>query len=244
MPNKTYLYYRLKPFIPFRVRIALRRWRAMRLRGQYRNSWPILEKAGQSPKGWRGWPGGKRFAFVLTHDVESRKGLDRCRQLSELDSRFGFRSAFNFVPEGDYEVSAGLRAHLEASGFEVGVHDLKHDGFLYDSRQRFKTNARMINEYLGKWNAAGFRSAFMHHRLDWYHDLEIQYDASTFDTDPFEPRLAYKLFQFPELRLSLTGVSHDKSGSDSHAGNPLPDVRRKIAPVSCSATPGGVVRIE
>ena len=45
MPNKTYLYYRLKPFIPFRVRIALRRWRAMRLRGQYRNSWPILEKA-------------------------------------------------------------------------------------------------------------------------------------------------------------------------------------------------------
>src|SRR5438093_11418122 len=24
--------------------------------------------------------------------------------------------------------------------------------------------------------------------LDWLHDLDVQYDASTFDTDPFEPQ--------------------------------------------------------
>ena len=28
----------------------------------------------------------------------------------------------------------------------------------------------------------------MFHKLDWLHDLDIQYDASTFDTDPFEPQ--------------------------------------------------------
>jgi predicted glycosyltransferase len=28
----------------------------------------------------------------------------------------------------------------------------------------------------------------MLHNLDWLHDLDIQYDASTFDTDPFEPQ--------------------------------------------------------
>ncbi|MEN6421067.1 MAG: glycosyltransferase [Smithella sp.] len=28
----------------------------------------------------------------------------------------------------------------------------------------------------------------MYHNLDWLHDLDIQYDASTFDTDPFEPQ--------------------------------------------------------
>ena len=33
----------------------------------------------------------------------------------------------------------------------------------------------------------GFRSPAMHHNLDWIHDLNIEYDASTFDTDPFEP---------------------------------------------------------
>jgi len=28
----------------------------------------------------------------------------------------------------------------------------------------------------------------MFHKLDWLHDLDIEYDASTFDTDPFEPQ--------------------------------------------------------
>ncbi len=28
----------------------------------------------------------------------------------------------------------------------------------------------------------------MQHNLEWIHDLEIEYDASTFDTDPFEPQ--------------------------------------------------------
>ena len=28
----------------------------------------------------------------------------------------------------------------------------------------------------------------MHRNLDWLHDLNIAYDASTFDTDPFEPQ--------------------------------------------------------
>ncbi len=28
----------------------------------------------------------------------------------------------------------------------------------------------------------------MHHNLEWIHDLNIEYDASTFDTDPFEPQ--------------------------------------------------------
>ena len=28
----------------------------------------------------------------------------------------------------------------------------------------------------------------MFHNLDWLHELKIEYDASTFDTDPFEPQ--------------------------------------------------------
>jgi len=187
IPN-NHLYYRLKPYIPWRVRIALRRWRAKRRRAVFGDCWPILEAAGKPPEGWPGWPEGKRFAFVLTHDVEGRKGLDRCRQLGELDARLGFRSAFNFVPEGNYSVPAGLREQLTADGFEVGVHDLKHDGLLYRSLTAFRDNARRINGYLKKWNAKGFRSGFMHHNLEWFHQLDILYDASTFDTDPFEPQ--------------------------------------------------------
>ena len=125
---------------------------------------------------------------MLTHDVESTAGLEKCRQLMQLEMTFGVRSSFNFIPEGDYKVPAELRAELVSHGFEVGIHDLRHDGQLFASRRKFSRNAMRINSYLRDWNATGFRAGFMLHKLDWLHELDIQYDASTFDTDPFEPQ--------------------------------------------------------
>jgi glycosyltransferase involved in cell wall biosynthesis len=160
------------------------RWK----RKAYSNVWPIKESAGRRPAGWPGWPGGKKFAFVLTHDVEGPEGLAKCRQLMQLERELGFRSSFNFVPAGDYTLSHGLREELAGNGFEVGVHDLRHDGRLYWTRRDFSENAKRINLYLKAWGAKGFRSGFMLRNLDWLHELDIQYDASTFDTDPFEPQ--------------------------------------------------------
>jgi hypothetical protein len=185
---KTNTYYSLKPFVPRSVRMAVRRWIATRRRLKFAASWPISPTAAQPPRNWQGWPGGKQFALVLTHDVERNRGLRRCGQLMDLESRLGFRSSFNFVPEGEYSTPQGLRDRLTDHGFEVGVHDLRHDGKLYRSAEAFKANARQINRYLKEWNAVGFRSAFMLHKLDWLHDLNVLYDASTFDTDPFEPQ--------------------------------------------------------
>jgi glycosyltransferase involved in cell wall biosynthesis len=125
---------------------------------------------------------------VLTHDVESIIGLGKVRALAELEMSLGFRSSFNFIPEGEYRVPDDLRAWLTQNGFEVGVHDHRHDGKLYRSRELFRQSAQCINRYLKEWNAVGFRSGFMLHNLDWMHDLDIAYDASTFDTDPFEPQ--------------------------------------------------------
>ena len=82
----------------------------------------------------------------------------------------GFRSSFNFVPEGPYSVPPALRSWLVDRGFEVGVHDLRHDGRLYTSRAEFQGKAERINRYVKRWNAAGFRSAFMLNKLDWLHD--------------------------------------------------------------------------
>jgi glycosyltransferase involved in cell wall biosynthesis len=182
------LYYRLKPYIPWSVRIRLRRAVAQRQRRLHSHNWPINELAGEIPEHWPGWPDGKKFAFVLTHDVERREGLDKCRQLMQLERELGFHSSFNFIPEGEYRVSPGLRAELAQNGFEVGVHDLRHDGKLYWSREEFGKNARRINQYLKAWGAGGFRSGFMLHDRESLHELDIEYDASTFDTDPFEPQ--------------------------------------------------------
>ena len=167
--------------------MAARRWVAKRIRARCGDRWPILEAAGARPGNFPGWPEGRRFAFVLTHDVESETGVERCRQLVEQDAAHGFRASFNFVPEGDYETPAELREWLKAKGFEVGVHDLRHDGKLYDSPAQFREGADKINKYVREWGAAGFRSAFMHSNLEWLRELKIDYDMSTFDTDPFEP---------------------------------------------------------
>jgi glycosyltransferase involved in cell wall biosynthesis len=185
---RNHLYYSLKPLLPWSLRVALRRLRASRRRRRYASTWPIDEAAAKPPDGWQGWPDGKQFAVVLTHDVEGQVGLDRCRRVMEMEEQLGFRSSFNFIPEGEYHVPAELRAELNQRGFEVGVHDLAHDGRLYSSREGFRARAQRINEYLQEWGAVGFRAGFMLHNLIWQHDLDIKYDASTFDTDPFEPQ--------------------------------------------------------
>jgi hypothetical protein len=183
-----HLYYVLKPAIPEGVRFALRRYHAMPLKWAAADTWPINKAAVGMPSGWPGWPDGKKFAFVLSHDVERRKGMDRCRSLAELELKVGFRSSYNFVPEGEYHTPPELRSYLIDRGFEVGVHDLHHDGSLYQSKVAFNRSALKINNYLKEWNAVGFRSGFMRHDLDWISQLHIRYDASTFDSDPFEPQ--------------------------------------------------------
>jgi glycosyltransferase involved in cell wall biosynthesis len=183
--NRTY--YLLKPFLPWRLRLTLRRWRAAYRRRTFADVWPIDAKAGRVPQGWPGWPNGKRFAVVFTHDVEGNKGISRVKQLRNLEMRHGFRSCFNFVPKGEYRLSREVREVLESAGFEIGVHGLEHDGKLYSSQEEFAAKAARINEYLRDWNACGFRSPLMQHRLGWLHALNIDYDGSTFDTDPFEP---------------------------------------------------------
>ncbi len=183
--NKAY--YFLKPAIPWPIRLAVRRRWAAALRQTSRDVWPIDEASGVTPPGWPGWPNGKQFALVLTHDVEGVKGLQRVERLMALEQRLGFTSSFNLVPEEEYDVSDDLVQALARSGFEVGVHGLEHDGKLYNSRPRFELKAKRINSYIKRWGAQGFRSPLMQHRLGWLHQLNVEYDCSTFDTDPFEP---------------------------------------------------------
>ena len=135
------IYYLLKPVIPWQLRLEVRRWRANRRRKAFADVWPIDPRAGATPAGWPGWPDGKRFALILTHDVEGSKGVSRVEQLMNLEQRYGFRSCFNFVPEGEYRVSDDIRKMLEQGGFEVGVHGLEHDGKLYSSKVKFAAKA-------------------------------------------------------------------------------------------------------
>ncbi len=181
------LYYFLKMFIPRPVQIYLRGMLIRQRMSRNKDIWPIDPNAAAPPINWQGWPEGKKFALVLTHDVETKKGLEKCRALMDIEEKHGFRSSFNFVA-GDYSVPEALLNEISTRGFEAGVHGLHHQGNIFRSSKVFEEQATKINQNLKKWNATGFRSPSMYHNLDWLHELNITYDASTFDTDPFEPQ--------------------------------------------------------
>jgi peptidoglycan/xylan/chitin deacetylase (PgdA/CDA1 family) len=181
------LYYYVKPVIPRKIQIALRRALVLRKRDKCAGQWPIINRAAIPPEGWTGWPEGKRFAFILTHDVDTARGLLRCSLLADLEESLGFRSSFNFVAEG-YKVTPAHREHLLDRGFEVGIHGIKHNGNPFSSQKTMQMQVPKINRYLNEWGAVGFRCPSMYHDLDCIGNLDILYDSSTFDTDPFEPQ--------------------------------------------------------
>jgi hypothetical protein len=189
------LYYSLKPLIPRKLQLTLRQRRASHQR-RISHHWPISEDAGNPPPDWPGWPGGKRFAIVLTHDVEGAAGVAHCEQLARLNEELGLRCTFGFVPLR-YETPRRLRRALVERGHEVVVHDLYHDGKLFRSLRKFTEARNEINRYLQEWQTRGFSSGAMHHNLPWISQLNIDYSTSTYDVDPLSRRPAGRAGSFP-----------------------------------------------
>ncbi len=59
-------FYLLKPIIPRRAQLFLRRLLVKKQLKQYKDVWPIFPGSQTKPKNWVGWPDGKSFAFVLS----------------------------------------------------------------------------------------------------------------------------------------------------------------------------------
>ncbi len=142
------------------------------------------------------WPRGKRWVFVITHDVETAAGLERIHRFVEVERAYGFRSSFHLVPR-KYEVPQSLVENLWNQGFEVGIHGYNHDGFLFLDRQEFERRLGVIREVARQWRSRGFRSPSTLRRLDWLQELPVEWDSSCFDTDPFEPQPGGVLSWFP-----------------------------------------------
>jgi hypothetical protein len=128
MVLRNRLYYAVKPFVPLPMRLGVRRWFALRKKARVSGVWPIMPGSERPPEDWPGWPNGKKFALVLTHDVEGQAGLDKCGRLIDLEKGLGFRSSFTLIPEGEYKVTETVRNQFTSNGFEIGVHDLYHNG--------------------------------------------------------------------------------------------------------------------
>jgi len=196
------LYYLVKPLLPRPVVVRGRRRAQARAPQTFPLGWPIEDRYRRFLWATIGelmalgdltempfiffWPFGAAYALVLTHDVETAEGQRFVRRVADLEERLGFRSSFNFVAER-YPLDHQLIADLGARGFEVGVHGRRHDGRELRSRRVFERHARHINHHLRRLGAVGFRSPLTHRHPEWMQALNVEYDASFFDSDPFEP---------------------------------------------------------
>jgi hypothetical protein len=195
-------YYRARPLLPRRAQIALRRgFSHVQARSDFPR-WPVETSlhdlydwlfaelrgiAGAAIPTIAPWPEGRRWALVLTHDVETAAGAANVGLLRGLEEERGFRSSWNFVPHR-YEVADELLRDLDEDGFEIGVHGLKHDGRDLESLSTLEQRLPEIRRYAERWRATGFRSPATHRRWEWMPLLGFDYDTSYPDTDPYEPQ--------------------------------------------------------
>jgi len=218
-------YYALKPLLPRWLTRRVKRVYGAHRGGARQLAWPIegryvrfqfgvvsnlLEILGRAHLPFLDfWPDGRRFAFVLTHDIETAEGQSFACKVADIDAEFGFRSCFNFVPE-QYRLDRGLMDELSARGFEIGVHGLKHDGRDFESLDQFRRRATRMNQFIHDFGTVGFRAPLTHRNPQWMQMLDIEYDGSFFDTDPYEPIAGgtmsiwpFQLGHFVELPYTL-----------------------------------------
>ncbi len=221
------VYYVIRPLLGVSVRRHLQK---MHLRGWERISfpdWPVdttverihqkllaLSLKAQSvdkiPFIWF-WPEGFSSCAILTHDVEDPSGKDFCGRVMDLDESAGFRSSFQLVPENRYSVSPSFRDSITSRGFEVNVHDLKHDGRLYAEHAEFLRRAKRINNYARQYGAEGFRSGILYRNADWYDAFEFSYDMSIPNVAHLDPQrggsctvMPYFIGKIVELPVTCT----------------------------------------
>jgi len=195
-------YYRVRGLLPRSIQIWLRRQYARRQVRTEFPSWPVeralhdffdlftsilADVGGEPVPRIAAWPHGHAWALVLTHDVESADGLAALDPILELERGLGLRSSWNFVPRR-YEVDDECIRDLSASGFEVGVHGLHHDGRDLESLARVQGRLPAMRRAAERWDAVGFRSPATQRRWELMPLLGFDYDSSYPDTDPFEPQ--------------------------------------------------------
>ena len=198
------LYYTMRPAMPVSVRRPLQKL-YFRVRSQSAfPTWPVdrtveniseqllilsmkARKLTRIPFIWF-WPEGAHSCAVLTHDVETTAGVDFCQQLMDLNDSFAIKTSFQLVPEKRYPIPQQLLDSIGYRGFELNVHDLNHDGYLFSDRQEFLTRVRRINQYARQFGASGFRSAVMYRNIDWYDAFDFSYDMSIPNVAHMDPQ--------------------------------------------------------
>ena len=134
------------------------------------------------------WPKGYSACAVMTHDVETRTGLDFTAELKAINASFEIPASYQLIPGARYQVEPTTLRELQGAGCEVNVHDWKHDGHLFDDREKFEKDAIQINSSAESFGAKGFRAGALYRNQSWLHHLKISYDMSVPNVAHLDPQ--------------------------------------------------------
>jgi hypothetical protein len=216
------LYYALRPLLPVAARRHAQR---VALRGIEQRSfpaWPVdrsvdsmleqvlalaLQSAGANsvPFIWF-WPDDKQACVLMTHDVDTKRGLKGCADLMALNQSFQIPASFQLIPHGRYRVTPQVLDRIQSQGFEVNLHDWNHDGSLFRSESLFRARAKQINAQAAKWKVKGFRAGALCRNTDWLQSLDVEYDMSVPAAAYLDPQSGGCCTVFPWFNGSLLEI--------------------------------------
>ncbi|WP_213806319.1 hypothetical protein [Granulicella sp. dw_53] len=198
------LYYALRPVLPVAFRRHLQRVWLERGGEKTFPQWPVdrsvdqmferlMALAAQSspdsriPFIWF-WPEGKSSCAIMTHDVETAAGLRFTGKLMDIAEAYGIRSSFQLIPAARYVVDTATLSMMKDRGFEVNVHDLKHDGHLFDTHQQFQKAASRISDFAVEFGSKGFRAGALYRNQEWFDGFRLAYDMSVPNVGHLDPQ--------------------------------------------------------
>jgi len=150
-----------------------------------------IEKLSEKTLHRKTW-NGKKYACIVTHDVDTRRGLQRTRCLKKLEENYDVPSAW-YIPSKRYKLDLDTIRELANHG-EVGAHDTRHDGKLAQLPKR-KLIERLLEakrtlERIARQPVEGFRAPILQHNFMIIQALEeagYNYDTSIPTWEPKHP---------------------------------------------------------
>lgn len=131
------------------------------------------------------WPGGRRLALLMTHDIDTKEGMALAGDVLEDMVGLGLKPCFFLVGKG-YTWDLGfLKAVLQAGG-EIGLHGDTHDNRIaFDAQDKAERRLDTCKELINDHGIRGFRSPSLLVSDSLYGALKnrFDWDSSVPDTD-------------------------------------------------------------
>lgn len=156
------------------------------------------------------WPQNKKYALVLTHDVDTRKGLDNITRLSSLEEKYSLNSTW-FLVSNYYPLDEKLLKKLKEKKHEIACHGYIHDNKLaYLSKEEILFRLKQSLVSLKDYGIKGFRSPSLitSPRLNQELSKFFSYDSSTADVEifPVDSNISGCCTVFPFIKNNLVEI--------------------------------------